>query len=103
MVNRMKRSKRKYTAEFKENAVRLCLKRETTVVQLASELGVTAKLLHRWKRELTTSTTTGTKFAPGSGNPRDEELERLRRENRRLQEDVEILKKAATYFAQHAR
>ena len=97
------RTKRKYSQEFKENAVQLCLARSTTVRQIAAELGVTEKILHRWKRELAASKLAGTRFAPGSGNSRDEELETLRKENKRLKDDVEILKKAAAYFAQHAR
>lgn len=98
-----KGTKRKYTEEFKKNAVQLCLTRSTTVRQVAAELGVTEKILHRWKRELTESEATGTRFAPGSGKSRDEAMEELRKENKRLKEDVEILKKAAAYFAQNAR
>jgi transposase len=97
------RTKQKYSQEFKENAVQLCLARSTTVRQIAAELGVTEKILHRWKRELAASKSTGIRFAPGSGNARDEELEILRKENKRLKDDVEILTKAAAYFAQHAR
>jgi transposase len=98
-----KKTKRKYTEEFKKNAVQLCMTRSTTVRHLAAELGVTDKILHRWKKELAESQTAGTRFAPGSGKSRDEEVENLRRENKRLKDDVEILKKAAAYFAQHAR
>ena len=95
------RTKRKFSQEFKENAVQLCLARSTTVRQIAAELGVTEKILHRWKREMATAQLMKTQFAPGSGHPRDEELDVLRKENKKLKADVEFLKKAAAYFAQH--
>ena len=61
--------------------------------QIAAELGVTEKILHRWKRERATTQTTNTWFAPGSGNPRDAKLDVLRKENKKLKADVEFLKK----------
>jgi transposase-like protein len=88
--------RRKYTAEFKRNALELLENRgERTAGEIAAELGVRENRLYKWRREAEKARAEGTKAFPGNGNPRDEELARLRKENRQLREANAILKKAA--------
>ena len=89
--------KRIYSDEFKREAVRLA-KERGNVEQTARELGVHSTLLHRWKRRLATAPGQEVAF-PGHGNPKDPEVACLQRENARLKEEVEILKKAVGIFS----
>lgn len=84
------KTKRQYTKEFKEEAVQLA-ERSGSKIQVARDLGIHISLLGRWKRELQEG---GKNAFPGNGKPRDEEMAQLRKENNRLKEEVEILKKA---------
>ena len=90
------RARRKYTPEFKADAVRLATGGTTTIAQTARDLGIGDNLLRTWisaARE------------PQQGLTADErtELATLRREVRRLKEEREILKKAAAFFAKEQR
>jgi transposase-like protein len=91
---------RTYTMEFKAEAVALAEKREKSVSQIAVDLGINENMLHRWMQRTRESAENGIKAFPGHGRPRDEELTRLRKENKSLREANEILKKAAVIFAQ---
>ena len=84
------RTRRSFTPEYKREAVRAA-ERSGNVARTARDLGIEAKLIHRWKRELASG---DLRAFPGNGVPRDEELARLKRENKRLQQENEILKKA---------
>ena len=89
--------RRKYTDEFKREAVRLMETRgDRTVADVAESLGVQENLLHSWKR---TFTDTVEEVRQQRGETPEEELKRLRRENAQLKRDQEILKKAAAFFA----
>jgi transposase-like protein len=94
------KKRRVYTKEFKAEAVALTQKHEKPVCQVASDLGISEKLLYRWIQQARTATGTGLPPFPGHGRPRDEELTRLRKENKALRAANEILKKAAVIFAQ---
>ena len=83
-----------YTREFKEEAVRLA-KQHGNQSQTARDLGLQLSVLRRWKKELEQS---GEKAFPGQGHGQEEELRQLQRENQRLKETVEILKKAVGIF-----
>jgi transposase len=97
-------SKPKYTQEFKEQAVQLSYSGDKSVSQLAADLGIATNMLHRWRREHRDGQVSNGKRAfPGSGRARDEELERLRKALRQAEMERDILKKAAAYFAQHAK
>jgi transposase len=92
-----KQRRRNYTDEFKEEAVKLVTEHGYSIAEAARNLGVNANLLGRWKREIN---------QPGddsklSGNQAamQAELKRLRKENKQLKMEREILKKAATFFA----
>ncbi len=83
-------SKKSYTKEFKEEAVRLAQQNGNTS-ETAHNLGLQLSVLRRWKKELEDH---GEKAFPGRGQTHEEELRQLQRENQRLKETVEILKKA---------
>ena len=93
----MKKKRRKYTQEFKEEAVKLITEQGYQITEAARNLGVNENMLGRWKRELGG----GGKEALGSqsGTTVQAELNRLRKENKRLKMEREILKKAAAFFA----
>lgn len=88
--------RQRFSAEFKREAVRQLRESGKSVVVLARELGVTRKQLYKWAED--TAAKGATAF-PGSGRRPDDELAKLRRENERLKDENEILKKAAAYFA----
>lgn len=98
----MTRSVRKYTREFKQEAVNLALK-SPSIMNTAKELGIPAATLHTWIHALKKKGNLATVDA-NSGK----DMAALIEENRRLhkelaitREEKEILKKAAAYFAQH--
>ncbi len=95
-------SRRKFSNEFKQEAVALSRQPGMTVKRTAGDLDVPENTLHRWRRELAED---GTDAFRGNGRlrPAEEELARLRRENAELRMEREILKKAAAYFAKHQR
>jgi transposase len=99
MGKKMK-ERRVYTKEFKVEAVALAEKREKPVSQIARDLGVNENQLYRWIQRAREVGGTGLPPFPGHGRPRDEELSRLRKENKALRTANEILKKAAVIFAQ---
>ena len=74
----------------------------TTVARMSRETGINANTLYKWLKRYRASKETP--FV-GSGHilPENEEMVRLRRENRNLREEVEILKNAAVYFAKNQR
>ena len=85
---------RVYTNEFKIEAVRLLEGSDGSVVRIAKDLEVSDSALHSWRKEFGKKSD-GSRFTPQE----HEELVRLRRENKILKEEREILKKAAAYFA----
>ena len=86
-----------YTREFKLEAIRLAQVGDKTASQVARELGLRVNQIWKWKQQLERAAAAG---GPAKrGRPADDELARLRRENTRLKEENEILKKAAIYFA----
>lgn len=94
------KERRKYTSEYKVEAVRLAEQRGVRAA--AESLGIDLSLLYQWKRQLATE---GTEAFRGNGNRTglEEENRQLRLEVRRLREEADILKKAAAYFAKHQR
>ena len=94
----MAEKRKSYTAEFKREAVRLVTEQQYGVAEAARNLGINVNMLRRWKREVADSENGA---FPGKGrlSPEQEELHRLRTENKRLRMEREILKKAAAFFA----
>ncbi len=95
-----KRKRRKHSKEFKEEAVKLVKEQGYQVSEAARNLGLHPNILGRWKRELEVQE--GEDVAPGGLVAMQSELKRLRKENKRLQMEREILKKAAVFFAKES-
>ncbi len=93
-------TRRRFTREFKLEAVRQVIGEGRTQKQVADELGVNANLLGRWIKQLRTDPA---QAFPGQGNlkERDKEVEDLRRENARLKGELSFLKKVSGYFAKN--
>lgn len=95
----IKGPRRRFTTEFKEQAVaRLCMP-GATLAGVAQELGVTSSQLKGWRLELEAA---GSVEAVRRQKAEAAELAELRRENRRLKEEVEVMRKASAFFAQWA-
>src|ERR1700692_4492523 len=92
--------RRKLTREFKLEAVRQVALSEKPKAQLARELGVRVGQLRTWRLEFEKEAVTGIAKPDRSAV---EDLEQLRRENAKLKMEIEILKKAAIYFAREAK
>ena len=88
--------RRKFSDEFKREAVELTLPPGVTQAQIARELGINATLLGRWVRELRES---GEEAFPGKGKARDKEVADLKRELARVKKERDFLREAATFFA----
>jgi transposase len=80
--------RRNYPKEFKAEAVALAEKHEKPVRQVAADLGVAEKVLYRWMQQAREAVD-GLPPFPGHGRPRDEELIRLRKENKALRKASE--------------
>ena len=88
--------RRKYSPEFKQGAVEQAQQAGVSCAQVARELGIASNLLTRWKREAELD---GRHAFGGTGNPRDEEVARLKRELARVKKERNFLREAATFFA----
>ena len=95
--NRRPRRRRTFTHEFKVEAARLCRTGDRSVAQVARDLDLNVASLHQWIKQIDIDEGNGPTEALTTSE-RDE-LTRLRRDNRRLQMEREILKKAAAFFA----
>ena len=89
-----RRTRRSYTEDFKREAVALVIEQGYKVSEAARSLGIGDNLLRRWKREFEAEAT-----VERLSSDEREELKRLRKENRMLRMEKEILKKASQYFA----
>ena len=95
----MARKRRRYSREFKREAVELLNRSGSSALQVSQELGIDHTMLCRWRRELEEEKA---EERPASVFALKEELKRLRKENERLKEEQAILKKAAAYFAKES-
>lgn len=103
-MSNSRRPYRKFTKEFKLEAIRLSESGIKPVTQIARELDVRVNQIYKWKKQLMEKegkAFSRTKTKDSSRKPTDlkSELERLQKENERLQGENDILKKAAAYFA----
>lgn len=89
-----KRSYKQYPKEFKEEAIALVLEQGYSVPEAAKSLDIAPNMLYRWK-ELHEQQIQGKVLAEDER----EELKRLRKENKELRMEKEILKKASAFFA----
>jgi transposase len=94
----MAKKRRTFTREFKVEAVKLVTEKGYSVAEAARSLDVGQTLLRSWKIALENS---GKEAFPGHGKlpASEEEIQRLRAENKRLQMECDILKKATAFFA----
>ena len=96
-----RRTRRKFTEEFKARAVRLVLKEGRTVAQVSRDLDLAESVLHSWVKQAKIDRGMG---PPGALTSEErDELARLRKEVRVLREEKEILRKAAAFFAKDGR
>lgn len=90
-----------FSRDFKVEAIRLASLGDKPATQVARELGIRVNQLGKWKAQLEREAATG---APAKrGRPADDELAKLRRENARLKDENELLKKAAIFFARESK
>ena len=92
MEDRMGKERRRFTPEFKVEAVRLAERGDKSIRAVAADLGIHETVLKRWQREMHRAQKEGTCFAPGNGRARDEELERLKRELATVKLERDLLK-----------
>jgi transposase len=97
----MPKPRRTFTPEFKAEAVKLVIERGYSIAEAARTLGVHDNQIRVWKQAFQTD---GANAFPGRGNlpAVEEELRRLRADNKRLLMERDILKKAAAFFAKEA-
>ncbi|MFD0532238.1 transposase [Kitasatospora arboriphila] len=99
MGKKKPRPRRSFTPEFKAEIVELCRRGDRSVGQVAKDFDLTETAVRDWVRQ--TQVDTGER--DGLTSDEREELARLRRENLRLREDVEVLKRATAFFAKETR
>jgi transposase len=94
-------TRRKFSREFKIEAVKLVTERGVAVAQACRDLDLAESVLRRWMRELTAAPVAA---FPGNGVQRAEltEIAALKKEVAKLKAERDILKKAAAYFAREA-
>ncbi len=100
MEETMKRwSRREFTDAYKAEVVALCQKGDRSIAEVARDLDLTETSLRRWVAQAEVDA--GRK--PGMTSGEQAEMARLRRENRVLREERDILKRAVSFFARDAR
>jgi transposase len=94
----MVKKRRSYSREFKLEAVSMVIEGGVGMAQAARDLGISENSLWRWKKEFEDDPDHA---FPGKGHlkPAEDEIARLRRENRRLRQERDILKKAVGIFS----
>ena len=95
-----KKKRRKHSNEFKEEAVKLVTEQGYKISEAAKNLGIHHSVLGRWKHEFEVAEESN--VSSGDVASMEAELKRLRKENKRLQMEREILKKAAAFFAKES-
>jgi transposase len=93
---REQRARRQFTDEFKAGAVRLVLDEGKTIAEVARDLDLTPSALSGWVRQARANRDGG---KSGLTSEERAELAKLRKENRQLRVERDILKKAAAFFA----
>lgn len=89
-------NKKHYTKEFKEEAINLLESSGESARKIEQDLGINPGNLSRWKREKQEK---DLRAFPGKGNPRDEELSKLKKELALVKEERDILRKAVAIFS----
>ena len=99
MERKKPRPRRSFTPEFKAEIVELCRRGDRTIGQVARDYDLTETAVREWVKQAQVDA--GER--PGLTTEERQELSELRRENRRLREDNEVLKRATAFFARETR
>jgi len=100
MAKKRARPRRSFTPQFKAEIVELCQRGDRTVRQISQDFDLTETAVREWVKQADLDA--GTR-SDGLSSDEKAELAALRRENRRLREDVDILKRATAFFAKETR
>ncbi len=92
--------RKRYSAEFKREALRRANEPGVSDVLVAEELGINARQLRRWRDAVKRD---GEDAFPGHGKSRDEEVTRLRRKLAKVEQERDFLRQAAAYFAKESK
>lgn len=101
MGKKKPRPRRSFTPEFKAEIVEQCQRGDRSVGQVARDFDLTETAVREWLKQAERDA--GTRTDGGLTTTERDELAQLRRDNRRLREDVEILKRATAFFAKETR
>ena len=99
MERSKRRDRRSYSPEFKSEIVDRCRAGDRSIAEVARDFDLTESAVRRWVAQAEIDV--GER--PGLSSEEREELSRLRRENKRLQADVDLLKRATAFFAKETR
>lgn len=88
--------RKRFTPDFKQEAVRMMINSDKSAADIARELKIHRNQLYKWKEQLGNGVARASKTAQGRSS---NELTRLRQELQRVKEERDIFKKAAAYFA----
>jgi transposase len=94
-------ARRSFTPEFKAEIVELCQRGDRSIGRVARDFDLTETAVREWVRQ--TERDAGTRGDGGLTSAERQELSALRRENQRLRQDVEILKRATAFFVKETR
>ena len=100
MERRKPRPRRSFTPEFKAEIVELCQRSDRSIGRVARDFDLTETAVREWVRQAERDAGTGD---GGLTSAERQELSALRRENRWLRQDVEILKRATAFFVKETR
>src|ERR1041384_5520491 len=100
MGKKKPRPRRSFTREFKAEIVELCQRGDRSVGQVAKDFDLTETAVRAWVKQAELD---AGERSDGLASDERAELARLRAENRRLQQDVDILKRATAFFARETR
>ena len=92
--------RKRYSAEFKREALQRANEPGVTDLLVADELGISARQLRRWRDAVKRN---GEDAFPGQGKSRDEELTKLKRKLAKVEQERDFLKEAAAYFAKESK
>jgi len=95
-----KRSHRRYSPEFKREAIKRACEEGMTDAAVCEELGISTRQFRRWRDELHLL---GEDTFPGGGRTRDDEVTRLKRELAKEKQERDFLKEAAVFFAKESK
>ena len=91
---------KRYSAEFKQEAIRRATEEGTTDKAVCDELGISTRQFRRWRYELEVL---GKDAFPDKGQSRDNEVTALKRELAKVKKERDFLKEAAAYFARDSK